>query len=94
VASGFRPGDSLGVVLQPRARAACCAARLAASFQVGGSGTATLRFAMPTTYQRCSTTIVGACKRIAWKPGEAVTMTVTGYLATAKTTFAVSRPNE
>lgn len=94
VARGFRPGDSIGVVLQPTARAACCAARPNASFRVASSGTAILRFAMPTTYQRCSTTISGACRRIAWKPGEAVTMTVTGYLTTAKTTFSISSPNE
>jgi hypothetical protein len=49
---------------------------------------------MPTTYQRCSTTISGVCKHIAWRAGEGVTMTVTGYLTNAATRFEINNPNQ
>lgn len=93
-ARGFRPGDTLRVVLQPTAGATCCAAGVKTLFPVRDNGTATLAFTMPSTYRRCSTKLSGVCRQIAWRPGERVTVTVTGYLQNAQTRFVVSNRNE
>jgi len=89
-ASGFRPG-SVELVLAPANKVACCAVRIQPAFTVSSGGTAVLRFAMPTYYKRC--TAAGKCKRVSWRPGEKVVVTVSGYLEQAKTTTRIGSRN-
>jgi hypothetical protein len=89
-ASGFRPG-SVEVVLAPADKLACCAARIQPAFTVPGNGTAVMTFAIPTFYKRC--TAAGVCKRVAWRPGEKVVVTVSGYLEEAKMTTRIRSRN-
>ena len=85
-ASGFRAG-AVELVLAPADKGACCAVRIQPPFHVSGSGTAVLVFVMPTTYKSCNA--AGACKKRAWRPGEMVVVTVSGYLEQARTTTRI-----
>jgi hypothetical protein len=85
-ASGFRPG-SVELVLAPADRGACCAVRIQPAFHVPAGGSLVLDFVMPPTYKSC--TAAGACKKVAWRPGEKVVVTVSGYLEQAKTTTRI-----
>lgn len=87
-ATGFRPG-SLEVVLAPADKAACCAVRIRPAFIVSGNGTAAISFVMPPTYKSC--TAAGVCKKVAWRQGEQVVVTASGYLEQAKMTTRIAR---
>jgi hypothetical protein len=85
-ASGFRAG-AVELVLAPADKLACCAVRIRPPFHIPGSGSAVLTFVMPPTYKSCNT--AGACKKVAWRPGEKVVVTISGYLEQAKTTTRI-----
>lgn len=85
-ASGFRPG-AVELVLAPADKSACCAVRIQPAFHVSSSGNAALEFVMPRTYKSC--TAAGACKKVRWRAGEKVVVTVSGYLEQAKTTTRI-----
>jgi hypothetical protein len=59
---------------------------------VSANGSALLRFKMPAYYRSCG--LSRDCRRIAWKPGEKVIVTASGYLEQAGTTTLVANPNE
>ena len=88
VASGFRPGSDVEIVLVPAGRASCCGIRIAASFRVSSDGSAVIRFSVPSSYKRCG---AWTCSRTQWRPGEKVVVTASGYLAQAKTTTVIAR---
>jgi hypothetical protein len=88
VATGFRPGSDLQVVLVPADRAACCGIRVPASFHVSSAGGVVMRFSVPSYYKRCG---AWTCSRVQWQPGQKVVVTVSGYLAQAKTTTVIAR---
>jgi len=89
-ASGFRPG-AVELVLAPADKTACCAARIRPPFTVTSDGRAVMRFVMPAVYKSCNA--AGACKKVAWRAGEKVVVTVSGYLEQAKTTARVGSRN-
>jgi hypothetical protein len=86
VATGFRPGSDLQVVLEPADKRNCCAIRVPASFRVAGAGTAVIRFSVPLYYKRCG---AWTCTRVSWRRHEKVVVTVSGYLLQARTTTAI-----
>jgi len=85
-AAGFRAG-AVELVLAPADRGNCCAVRIQPPFHIPGSGNAVLTFVMPPTYKQCNA--AGACKKVAWRPGEKVVVTLSGYLEQAKTTTRI-----
>jgi hypothetical protein len=88
MATGFRPGNNVEVVLAPADRAVCCSVRIPVSFHVAVDGSAMLRFGMPLTYRRCP--MWGACASIKWRVREKVIVTATGYLDQAAATATIA----
>jgi hypothetical protein len=88
VATGFRPGSDVQVVLVPVDGATCCGIRVPASFRVSTAGKAVMRFSVPTYYKRCG---AWTCSRVPWRLGQKVVVTASGYLAQAKTTTLIAR---
>ena len=86
VATGFRPGSDVQIVLVPADRPNCCAIRVPASFRVSLAGKAVIRFSVPTYYKRCG---AWTCTRVQWRRHEKVIVTASGYLLQARTTTAI-----
>lgn len=89
VATGFRPGSDLQVVLVPADRPNCCSIRVPASFRVASDGRAVMRFSVPAFYKRCG---AWTCSRIQWRRGEKVVVIASGYLGQARTTTVIAAP--
>lgn len=86
VATGFRPGGDVQIVLEPADRRDCCAIRIASSFHIGVDGKAVIRFTVPTFYKRCGP---WTCTRVSWRRHEKVFVTASGYLLQARTTTTI-----
>ena len=86
-ATGFRPGNTVIVVVAPARRSSCCAIQISSMFVASPTGAVQLGFRFPSYYQRCPPW--QACVRIPWKRGETVIVTVTGYLEQAATKTSV-----
>jgi hypothetical protein len=86
VATGFRPGSDIQVVLEPADKKNCCAIRIPASFHVSIDGKSAVRFSVPAYYKRCG---AWTCKRVSWRRHEKVIVTASGYLLQARTTTAI-----
>ena len=86
VATGFRPGSDIQIVLEPADRRNCCAIRIPASFHVSIDGKAAIRFSVPTYYKRCG---AWTCTRVQWRRHEKVIVTASGYLLQARATTAI-----
>ncbi len=91
VASGFRPGSDLQIVLVPADRPNCCGIRVPASFRVSSGGRAVMRFGVPAYYKRCG---AWTCSRVQWRRGEKVVVIASGYLGQAKTTAVIAAPKK